>query len=654
MNKTILYAAAALVAGALIYLGSVIFIGVQVESAISTIEADIIQSDDLIVHRFEYERGFGGGVLSYDLEVSPALDGMAGDLLAEIAAIVGELRTEGSLNVIHGPWVGGGMGFAAAGTKLEFPVGDEVRQQLPQYPGSAPAATVYASVGFDGSASLRLETLAYDGRLVMEEESISLTTAGVGAKLLLRSDDVGVGFDIGRIALSDGVTEVLIDGLGLSVETSDGVRELSLSFDLNELSFSDADSETRLGVQSVAGSSSSRSFLPGVWLGENDYAIERISLVVDETAVEALKSVISGGIDEETDELLTASSLLSISELKVADASVNGIELGVGFENINAQALSDFLRLSETFAADSVDMDELLDASLSIVNATAADGLTLKIAPIAISLVESSDASAAFSVGLNGLNSIEEATAEELFEALALSGEFNISADAVSKLIEIGLISSDDTLSSQELENAVDSGYQQLISAIEGSGFVAVSDAGISTRFEVMGGAMQINGEKTDAGAELLSAALGQLGDPFALADNAETSDFPAEALYENVSLVTDFTPDPYLVSIVAGGDSAVSDELGAACAGNVTSEQPDVVLSYTAGTSLGLYLYAEAAEDTTLIVLAPDGWHCDDDSHGDLNPSVSLERPLSGEYLIWVGSFNGGVVDAELGISEY
>ena len=654
MNKTILYAAAALIAGALIYLGSALFIGVQVESAISTIEADIIQSDELIVHRFDYEGGFGGGVLSYDLEVSPALDGIAGDLLAEIAPIVGELRIEGSLDVTHGPWVGGGMGFAAAGTKLEFPVGDEVRQQLPQYPGSAPAATVYALVGFDGSASLRLETLAYDGRLVMEEESISVTTAGVGAKLVLRGDDVGVGFDIGRIALSDRTTEVLIDGLALSVETSDGVRELSFSFDLNELSVSDADSETRLGAQSVAGSSSARSFLPGIWLGDNDYAIERISLAVDETAVEALNSVISGGIDEETDGLLTAFSLMRISELKVTGASVNGIELGVGFENINAQALSDSLRLSETFAGDSMDMDELLAAALSIFNAAAADGLTLTLSPIAISLVEPSDASAAFSVGFNGLNSIEEATAEELFEAMTLSGEFNITADAVSKLIEIGLISSDDTLSSQELENAVDSGYRQLISAIDGSGFVAVSDAGIATRFEVAGGAMQINGEKTDAGAELVSAVLSQLGDSFALAANAETSDFPADALYENVSLVTNFTPDPYLVSILAGGDSAASDELGAACAGNVTSKQPDVALSYMAGTSFGLRLYAEAAEDTTLIVLAPDGWHCDDDSHGDLNPSISLERPLSGEYLIWVGSFNGGVVDAELGISEY
>ena len=654
MNKPALYTAAVVVAGVLIYLGSVLIIGGQVESAISSIEADMIQSDELIVHRFEYESGFGGGVLSYDLELSPVVDGMAGDLLAEIVAVMGELRAEGTLDLTYGPWLGDGMGFAAAGTKLEFPVGDGFRQLLPQYPGTAPVATIYASVSLGGSANLRLEMLAYDGRLVMEDEPISLTVAGVSAELVFSGDDVSVDFDVGTVKLSDGATGFLVDGMALGLETSDSVSELGLSFDLGELSVSDADSETQLDVQSIAGSGRSKSFLPRIWLGENDFFIERVSLAVDETAVEALNIRVFGAIDEDADGLLAASSLLNISELIVAEVSVDGIELGVSYENINSEALSDFLQLSEEFDLASVDVDELQGTLLSMVNALTADGPTLTVSPIAISLVESGDTSAAFSVGFSGIDVIEEATAEELFEAMNLSGEFSITADAVRKLIEIGLTSSEEALSAQELESAVDSGYQQLISAIEGSRFAVSTDRGLSTRVDVSGGAMQINGEETEAGAELFVAALSRLRDTGALAADVNTSDFPAEALYDNVSLVTGFTPDPYLVSIVAGGDSAASDELGAACAGNVTSKQPDVVLNYTAGSEFGLYLYAEAAEDTTLILLGPDGWYCDDDSHGDLNPGVSLERPLSGDYLIWVGTFDGGVADAELGISEY
>ena len=656
MKKNIHYAVAALVAVVLIYLGSIVFVGEQVESTISRLEADLIQSDELIVHRFEYERGFGGGVLRYDLELSPNLDSMTGELLTEIAAVTGNARLEGALDLSHGPWVGSGMGFAVAGTKLEFTVGDEVRRLLPQYPGSAPAAVIYASIGFDGSASLRLETLAYDGRLVMQDESISLTTAGVGAELLLNDDSVGVGLDIGRVRLSDGAREIVVDGMTLIVQTNNDVSELELFFDLDELSVSDEDSETQLDVQSVAGSTISRRLLPGIWLGDNDYAIERVSLAADGIAGEALATRISAGIDEKTEGLLATHSLLSVSELISANGTINGIELGIGYENINAKALSDFLQLSEELSVDSIDSDELMVALLSLANALSADGLTLRVAPIAFSVVEPGDTSAAFSVGLNGLNSIEEATTEELFEAIALSGEFSITADAARKLIEIGITSSDDTLSVQELETAVDSRFQQLISAMEESGFVAISDMGISSRIEVARGAMRVNGEESDAGTELLAAALSQFGNSGVLPANTDALDFPTEALYENVSLVTGFLPDPYTVELVAGGDNPASSELGTECTGNVTSNQPDVTLNYTAGSDYGLSLYAESASDTTLIVLTPNGWQCDDDSYsyGDLNPNIRIDSPQSGDYLIWIGTYDGGVADAELGISEY
>ena len=302
----------------------------------------------------------------------------------------------------------------------------------------------------------------------MEDESISLTTAGVGAELVLSGDDAGVGFDIGTVRLSGEATEFLVDGMAVNLETSNSLSELALSFDLDELSVSDADSDTQLGVQSFVGTGRSKSFLPRIWLGENDFFIERVSLAVDETAVEALNIRVFGAIDEDADGLLAASSLLNISELMVAEVSVDGIELGVSYENINSEALSDFLQLSEEFDVASVDVEELQGTLLSMVNALSADGPTLIVSPIAISLVESGDTSAAFSVGFSGIDVIEEATAEELFEAMNLSGEFSITADAVRKLIEIGLTSSDDTLSAQELESAVDSGYQQLVSAVEG------------------------------------------------------------------------------------------------------------------------------------------------------------------------------------------
>ena len=70
------------------------------------------------------------------------------------------------------------------------------------------------------------------------------------------------------------------------------------------------------------------------------------------------------------------------------------------------------------------------------------------------------------------------------------------------------------------------------------------------------------------------------------------------------------------------------------------------MVLNYTAGSDYGLSLYAESDSDTTLIVLAPGGWQ-DDDSYGDLNPNIRLDSPQSGDYLIWIGTYDSGVADA-------
>jgi hypothetical protein len=385
MNRTVIFASATLIAVVLIYLGCMVFIGWKVESAISRIEAELIQSDNLIVHGFEYKHGFGSGVLRYDLELSTTFDGVAGELLAEIAAEIGELRTKGELDVIHGPWLGAGMGLAAAGTKLDFQVSDEFRRLLPQYPGSAPAATVYASAGFDGSVRVRLETLAYDGRLVMQDESISLTTAGFGAEFVINDEEAYMGLDIGKVKLSDGNSEFMIDGVTLNVEASDRASELAISFNLDELSLTDGHSETQFGVRSVAGTSISISFLPGIWLGGSDFAVERVSLKIEGTAVEALNSTISSMLDEEADGRLATHSIFRIGELIVAGTAVKGIELGIGFENINASALSDFLQLSEELDAYIVDSDAIRGVWLSLANALAADELTLTIAPIALS-----------------------------------------------------------------------------------------------------------------------------------------------------------------------------------------------------------------------------------------------------------------------------
>jgi len=125
----------------------------------------------------------------------------------------------------------------------------------------------------------------------------------------------------------------------------------------------------------------------------------------------------------------------------------------------------------------------------------------------------------------------------------------------------------------------------------------------------------------------------------------ASAQDFEADPTYETATLAAGFPEDPHVVSVLSGGDIDAST-VGDACAGYIANA-PDVRLNYTAG-SFPLTFLVTADTDTTLVINGPDGqWYCDDDSGGDLDPAVAFASPQSGQYDIWVGSFEEGATDA-------
>lgn len=128
---------------------------------------------------------------------------------------------------------------------------------------------------------------------------------------------------------------------------------------------------------------------------------------------------------------------------------------------------------------------------------------------------------------------------------------------------------------------------------------------------------------------------------PGVVTSNSGTNafDFSTPASYGSATLTAGFSPDPYQIELVAGGNVDANAALGAPCMGFVASV-PDYRLMYTAG-QYRLRIFAGSQDDTTLVVNAPDGqWYCDDDSGGGLNPLLDFTSPLSGQYDIWVGHF--------------
>jgi hypothetical protein len=107
--------------------------------------------------------------------------------------------------------------------------------------------------------------------------------------------------------------------------------------------------------------------------------------------------------------------------------------------------------------------------------------------------------------------------------------------------------------------------------------------------------------------------------------------------------------PDPFTKELVAGGPIATT--LGGVRA--KVAKPPDFRLVYEAG-KYALTIRAESTADTTLLINLPDStWVADDDSGGNYNPKLTFAKPQSGQYDIWVGTYQDGLPKAKLIITE-
>jgi S1-C subfamily serine protease len=116
----------------------------------------------------------------------------------------------------------------------------------------------------------------------------------------------------------------------------------------------------------------------------------------------------------------------------------------------------------------------------------------------------------------------------------------------------------------------------------------------------------------------------------------------PWEPLYGAVDLAANFSPDPHVVEIVAGGPDA-AETLASGCVGYLNAARPDYGVTYSGAGPYSLSWFAEGDEDSTLIVQDPNGrWYCNDDyaSASGHNPGLVLDNPVDGYYRVWVGTY--------------
>lgn len=144
----------------------------------------------------------------------------------------------------------------------------------------------------------------------------------------------------------------------------------------------------------------------------------------------------------------------------------------------------------------------------------------------------------------------------------------------------------------------------------------------------------------------------------FQVPGGVAAQDYTLPPTFGVVSIATGFLPDPNWIALLAGGSnrgSYTDVATGGACNGYF-ADAPDMRVFYDAGDTYPLAFYVDSRADTVLLVNTPDGaWHCNDDAVA-LNPAIEFDRPLAGQYDIWVGTYapsNGEYPPATLGVTE-
>lgn len=124
----------------------------------------------------------------------------------------------------------------------------------------------------------------------------------------------------------------------------------------------------------------------------------------------------------------------------------------------------------------------------------------------------------------------------------------------------------------------------------------------------------------------------------------AQAQDYSLPPTFGVISLESNFLPDPNWISLLAGGNNqtAFTDAVtGNQCVGYF-ADAPDLRVHFTtADFGYPLSFFVDSRDDTVLLVNTPDGaWHCNDDTSG-LNPALTFDTPLEGQYDVWVGTYS-------------
>lgn len=153
----------------------------------------------------------------------------------------------------------------------------------------------------------------------------------------------------------------------------------------------------------------------------------------------------------------------------------------------------------------------------------------------------------------------------------------------------------------------------------------------------------------------LIAALAGALTAGFAAVSAAAAQDPSAPPLLGSRDLASGFAPDPFVLTVSAGGPvDAEKSRLPSGCTGFIT-ERPTLQIHYQAGRFPLTFATEESDGDTVLVVNGPNArWYCNDDSENfDVDSEIVFPAPTTGYYDVWVGTYLPGAKTVTLVVTE-
>lgn len=680
MRKPLLILTGAVISLALLYTSSVVFIAKQVEAELADYRSVLVARDDIRVVQFEYQHGFWGGLLTYDVSWLPAQSPQYIGVAEQLPDFFeNDIRMAGEVDIKHGPWLGGeGLGLASFGQESGLP--DEWREALPQYPGQAPLVAITGKINFRGNLNTTARLVDYDGRVMLDDQTADLLVHGLQMSMAANEDlsvvDLGMNVDELTISVPDEmmlevrnaqVQQALLKndpeldissqahiqrftlrfpeefefvqsdfglvadyrGNGpLSVSDFSNLQSLAMDVGIRDISINELGMVTpgtinleELNIQGELNQDSSSAMLT-----RSAFKLERLLVDIPQDDVDfALEGLETTGDIQRVGETVESRSDLTLQALQIKDQLIGGIEMAASMKGLN---IDSYALLTNVNDLDPSPAD--FEAMQSALQAIVQDKINISLERLVVSLPDEEDVTAMFSLDYDGSSQINMSDLNEILQAIRLESSVQASMPAIDR-----------TIANADLSAARENDLTLLLQGLYQLPYVTVSNDIASSSLQIEQGEVSVNGEAVGPLMDMVMMA--QMG--FAGAGGVQPGGAAQCPTPGPGSMTMDASSDdlytPQTRNVDAGGPVNLGQCMTMPGQGYLKLA-PDMTLNLTENTQGRVLAFRTDSEcDSILMINDSDGrWHYDDDSNGNSDAQVMMKNAKNGQYHVWVGTF--------------